>query len=101
MHLGTGMRIMSVMERTETLRLAVTPDMAAELRGAAATEGFGTIDDVVNQALEEWRARRIGCEYTDEELQRLAQEGIDSGPGIDGDEAFAALRAEFAVPGRA
>jgi antitoxin ParD1/3/4 len=33
-----------------------------------------------------------------EEMRRLVQEGIDSGPSLDGEAEFARLKAKYALP---
>jgi antitoxin ParD1/3/4 len=52
----------------------------------------------VRDALRDWRMRRKIETLEIEELRRLVQEGIDSGPGLDADAVFARLRARFGQP---
>jgi antitoxin ParD1/3/4 len=49
-------------------------------------------------ALRDWRLRRKIESLETEELRRLVQEGIDSGPSLDAGEVFARLRARFGRP---
>jgi antitoxin ParD1/3/4 len=50
------------------------------------------------RALRDWRLRRKIETLETEELRRLVREGIESGPGVDADAAFARLRTRFGQP---
>ena len=88
---------MTPMANVEKLSIALTPDMVAELR---AVEGgdHGSVSEVVRDALRDWRLHRKIETLETEELRRLVQEGIDSGPGLEADAVFARLRARFGQP---
>jgi antitoxin ParD1/3/4 len=86
------------MANVEKLSVALTPDMVAEVRAAVAGGDYGSVSEVVRDALRDWRLRRKVATLETEELRRLVQEGIDSGPGLDADEVFAWLRARFGQP---
>ncbi len=72
------------MGRSEVFKLTLSEDMAAEVDGAIAAGEYGTTDELVAAALQDWKERRDNDGYLIAELSRLVQEGIDSGPGIDG-----------------
>jgi antitoxin ParD1/3/4 len=86
------------MANVEKLSVALTPDMAAEVRAAVEAGDYGSVSEVVREALRDWRLRRKIETLETEELRRLVQEGIDSGPGLDADLVFARLRARFGRP---
>jgi antitoxin ParD1/3/4 len=86
------------MANVEKLSIALTPDMVSELRAAVADGDYGSVSEVVRDALRDWRLRRKVATLETEELRRLVQDGIDSGPGLDADEVFARLRARFGQP---
>jgi antitoxin ParD1/3/4 len=86
------------MANVEKISVALTPDMVAELRAAVEGGDYGSVSEVVRDALRDWRLRRKIETLETEELRRLVQQGIDSGPDLDGDEVFARLRARFAQP---
>jgi len=86
------------MANVEKLSVSLTPDMVAELRAAVEGGDYGSVSEVVRDALRDWRLRRKIETLETEELRRLVQQGIDSGPDLDGDEVFARLRARFAQP---
>jgi antitoxin ParD1/3/4 len=83
------------MAKVEKVSIALTPDMVAELRAAVDQGEYGSVSEVVRDALRDWRLRRKLEAIEIEELRRLVQEGIDSGPGIDADAVFARLRRRF------
>lgn len=72
------------MGRSETFRMTLSEDLAAEVDGAIASGEYGTTDEIVAEALRDWKERRDNDGYSLAELRRLVQDGIDSGPGIDG-----------------
>jgi len=67
--------------------------MVAELRAAVEGGDYGSVSEVVRDALRDRRLRRKIESLETEELRRLIQEGIDSGPGLEADAVFARLRA--------
>lgn len=72
------------MGRSETFRMTLSEDLAAEVDGAIASGEYGTADEIVAEALRDWKECRDNDGYSLAELRRLVQDGIDSGPGIDG-----------------
>ena len=86
------------MSQVEKLSIAVTPDMAADLRAAVEGGDYGSVSEVVRDALRDWRIRRKFEALELEDLRRLVQEGIDSGPGVEAGSAFARLRARYGSP---
>jgi antitoxin ParD1/3/4 len=86
------------MANVEKLSVALTPEMVAELRAAVDGGDYGSVSEVVRDALRDWRLRRKIETLETEELRRLVQRRIDSAPGIDADAVFARLRARFGQP---
>jgi antitoxin ParD1/3/4 len=86
------------MAKVEKLSVALTPEMVAEVRAAVEGGDYGSVSEVVRDALRDWRLRRKIETLETEELRRLVQEGIDSGPGLDADAVFARLRTRFGAP---
>ena len=86
------------MANVEKLSIALTPDMVAEVRAAVEGGDYGSVSEVVRDALRDWRLRRKIESLEIDELRRLVQEGIDSGPGVDAAEVFARLRSRFGRP---
>ena len=86
------------MGNVEMLSVALTPDMVAEVRAAVEGGDYGSVSEVVRDALRDWRLRRKIETLEIEELRRQVQEGIGSVPGLDAEEVFARLRARFGQP---
>ena len=86
------------MAKVAKLSVALTPDMVAELRAAVEGGEYGSVSEVVRDALRDWRLRRKVETLETEELRHLVREGINSGPGLDADTVFARLRARFGQP---
>jgi antitoxin ParD1/3/4 len=82
----------------EKLSVALTAGMVAEVRAAIEGGDYGSVSEVVRDALRGWRLRRKIETLETEELRRLVREGIDSGPGVDADAVFTRLRARFGQP---
>jgi antitoxin ParD1/3/4 len=73
-------------------RITLSPELAAEIDGAVKAGEFASEDEAIAGALGEWKERRDNHGYTIAELRRLIQEGIDSGPGMDGPTFMAQMR---------
>ena len=63
------------------LGLTAAPEIAAAAEQAVASEEYESASDGITDALREWQINRAGEGLSVEELRRLWQEGIDSGPG--------------------
>jgi antitoxin ParD1/3/4 len=86
------------MAHVEKLSVALTQDMASEVREAVANGDYGSVSEVIRDALRAWRLRRKIETLETDEMRRLVTEGIESGPGLDADAVFATLRARFGRP---
>jgi len=80
------------MGTVEKISVAVTPEMASEMRTVVETGEYASTSEVVRDALREWRLRREDRTHARNELGRLWDIGLESGPSIDGEEAFAKMR---------
>jgi antitoxin ParD1/3/4 len=67
------------MAAVEKLSIALTPELAADIRQAIATGEYASTSEVVRDALRAWKQMRQGREVAIEELRRLWREGVDSG----------------------
>jgi antitoxin ParD1/3/4 len=72
--------------------------MVAEVRAAVEGGDYGSVSEVIRDALRDWRLRRKIETLETEELRRLVREGIDSGSGLDATQVFDHLRARFGQP---
>jgi antitoxin ParD1/3/4 len=65
----------------ENTNIALTPKMAGLIRGAVESGEYASTDEVVREALREWKQPRSLRQSAIEELRRLWAEGLASGPG--------------------
>ena len=72
--------------------ITLSSELAAAIDGAVETGEYATDAEAIDDALREWKERRENHGYTIAELRRLIQEGIDSGPGMDGPTFMAQMR---------
>ncbi|MER9304575.1 type II toxin-antitoxin system ParD family antitoxin [Mesorhizobium sp. M0496] len=56
---------------------------------------YASASEVIRDALRQWKDRRDLHGYTVEELRRLVQEGIDSGPALEGPPIIERARARY------
>lgn len=80
------------MSNVEKISVAVTPEMAAMMRQAVDSGEYASASEVMREALRDWKQRRHQREIAIEEIGRLWDIGIASGPARDGEEVFARLR---------
>ena len=59
----------------------LSEDLAQTVDEVVAAGEYASASDVISDALRQWKERRDLFGYSVEELRRLIQEGIDSGPG--------------------
>ncbi len=83
------------MANVEKLSVAVTPEMAAMMRSAVEAGEYASTSEVVREALRAWEYSRKQRDQAIDELRRLIQEGIDSGPSVEGEQFFERLKAKY------
>jgi antitoxin ParD1/3/4 len=64
----------------EKISIALTPDMASLVRGAVESGEYASSSEVIREALRDWKLKRSLQQQQVEEVRRLWQEGINSGP---------------------
>ena len=69
------------MSNVQKVSVALTPEMLAMLKEAVDSGEYTSTSEVIRDALRGWKARRVVHEMEIEELRRLWNEGIASGPG--------------------
>ncbi len=84
------------MGKIEKISIALPTDLVAEVKAAVEKGEYSTTSEVIRDALRDWRLKRKVEALDVEDLKRLVQEGIDSGPSIDAASVFARLRAKYA-----
>lgn len=74
------------MPHVEKVSIALTPEMVAVVRQAVESGEYASHSEIVREALRDWKSKRALQQQEIEELRRLWQEGLRSGPS-----RFAAL----------
>lgn len=69
------------MANVEKVSVALTPEMAAIVRKAVESGEYASSSEVIREALRDWNRKRLFQEKEIEEIRRLWNEGIKSGPG--------------------
>ena len=68
------------MPNVEKVSIALTPEMAAVVRQAVESGDYASNSEIVREALRDWKLKRALQQQEVEELRRLWQEGLHSGP---------------------
>jgi antitoxin ParD1/3/4 len=68
------------MPRVEKISIALTPDLAAAVQEAVESGGYASTSEVIREALRDWREKRRLHEQQINEMRKLWDEGIQSGP---------------------
>jgi antitoxin ParD1/3/4 len=80
------------MANVEKMSVSLTPEYAAMMREVVEAGEYASASEVMREALRDWKFRRMQREQAIEELRRIWDVGIASGPATDGEEAFARMR---------
>ena len=80
------------MSNVEKVSVALTAEMVSEMRAVVESGEYASASEVVRDALREWRLRRVERIRAREELGRLWDRGIASGPSTEGEKAFTRIR---------
>ena len=80
------------MSNVEKVSVALTAEMASEMRAVVESGEYASASEVLRDALREWRLRRVERIRAREELGRLWDRGIASGPSTEGEKAFTRIR---------
>lgn len=80
------------MSNVEKVSVALTPEIASEMRAVVESGEYASASEVMREALREWRLRRAERQHAREKLGRLWDEGLASGPSSEGEGAFMRIR---------
>ncbi|MFM9852969.1 MAG: type II toxin-antitoxin system ParD family antitoxin [Sphingomonadaceae bacterium] len=72
------------MESHQKISVSLTPAMMAQVETAAQSEDYASVNHVVNDALLLWAESRKAPEEQRDRLRQAIQDGLDSGPAVDG-----------------
>ena len=84
------------MGQVDKRSITLSPELAAVVDDVVAAGEYVSVSEVIRDALRQWKERRDLLGYTVEELRELVQEGIDSGPALEGPPLMERLRAKYA-----
>jgi len=84
------------MGQVDKRSITLSPELAAAVDDVVAAGEYASASEVIRDALRQWKERRDLLGYTVEELRELVQEGIDSGPALEGPPLMERLRAKYA-----
>lgn len=85
------------MPTVEKLSIALPPEMANLLREAVESGEYASASEVVRDALRAWKRKRKLETLEVEELRRLVQEGMESGPAVDAEPVLSRLESKYAT----
>ena len=80
------------MAKVEKVSVALTPELAVMMREAVETGEYASASEVMREAVRGWKHWRAQRANAVEELGRLWNAGLSSGPAVDGETAFARIR---------
>jgi len=83
------------MSNFQKVSIALTPEFLTIIKQAVETGEYTSTSEVVRDALREWKDRRTLRELDTEEVRRLWQEGIGSGPSVEAAPVFERLRGKY------
>ncbi|TGR25899.1 type II toxin-antitoxin system ParD family antitoxin [Mesorhizobium sp. M00.F.Ca.ET.151.01.1.1] len=83
------------MGQVDKRSITLSPELARAVDDVVAAGEYASASEVIRDALRQWKDRRDLMGYTVEELRKLVQEGIDSGPAQDGQPIIERLRAKY------
>jgi len=69
------------MATVEKLSIALTTEMAKEVRMAVKSGDYASSSEVIREALRDWRRKRALMDQEIEELRGMWREGVESGKG--------------------
>jgi len=84
------------MGQVDKRSITLSPELARAVDDVVAAGEYASASEVIRDALRQWKERRDLLGYTVEELREMVQEGIDSGPALDGPPLMERLRARYA-----
>jgi antitoxin ParD1/3/4 len=73
---------------TEKLSVVLTPELALLVRQAVEGGEYASTSEVIREALREWKRRRTERAQAVEQLGRLWDAGMESGPPVDADDVW-------------
>ncbi len=83
------------MSNVEKISIALPREMISGIKSAVESGEYATTSEVVRDAMRDWKHKRQRASLEIDELRRMVNEGVASGPSIDAGTVFARLRAKY------
>jgi len=88
------------MANVEKVSISLSRDMVEDIKEAIDRGQFATASEVMRDAMRDWQRKQKAADgpampRTVEELRKMIQEGIDSGPSLDPKLVLARLKAKY------
>jgi antitoxin ParD1/3/4 len=82
--------------RIEKISVAITAEQHARIKAAVERGDYATTSEVIRTALREWELKEEMRRLEGERIAKLWDEGIASGPAVEGPPIMERLRAKYA-----
>ncbi len=83
------------MSNIDKISIALPREMIESIKDAVDSGDYATTSEVIRDAVREWHYKRALSVYGLEELRRMVQEGIESGPSVAAADVFARIKAKY------
>ncbi len=91
------MLLSHTMSKIDKISIAITREQHAKIKAAVGRGDYASTSEVVRTALREWELKEEMRRLEGERIAKLWDEGIASGPAVDGPAAMDRLRAKYAA----
>ena len=85
------------MSKIDKISIAITREQHAKVKAAVKRGDYASTSEVIRTALREWELKEELRRIEGERIGKLWDEGIASGPAVDGPPAMERLRAKYAA----
>jgi antitoxin ParD1/3/4 len=85
------------MSKIDKISIAITREQHTKIKAAVNRGDYASTSEVIRAALREWELKEELRRLEGERICRLWDEGIASGPAVDGPPVMERLRAKYAA----
>jgi antitoxin ParD1/3/4 len=89
------MLLSHTMSRIDKISVAITREQHAKIKAAVDRGDYASTSEVIRTALREWELKEEMRRLEGERIARLWDEGIASGPAVEGPPVLERLRAKY------
>jgi antitoxin ParD1/3/4 len=91
------MLLSATMTKIDKISVAITREQHAKIKAAVERGDYATTSEVIRTALREWELKEELRRIEGERIGKLWDEGIASGPSVEGPAVMERLRAKYAA----